>query len=50
MNYENTSEDIVNDDEEEGVTDIQVQASSSAVVSGLSNYVMSIPVRKETSI
>ena len=47
MEHENENPaDIVNDDEEEGVTDIQVQDSSSTVVSGLSNYVMSIPVRR----
>ena len=49
MEHENENDniaDIVNDDEEEGVTDIQVQDSSSTGVGGLSNYVMSIPTRK----
>ena len=47
MEHENVNAaDIVNDDEEEGVTDIQVQDSSSTVVSGLSNYVMNIPAIK----
>ena len=49
MGHENESiytADISNDDEKEGVTDIQVQDNSSTVVSGLSNYVMSIPARR----
>ena len=47
MEHENeNTADIKNDYEKEGVTDIQVQDSSSTGVSGLSNYVMSIPVRQ----
>ena len=47
MEHENeNTADIVNDDKEEGMTDIQVQNSSSTVVSSLSNYVMNIPVRR----
>ena len=47
MEHENeNTTDIVNDDEEEGVTDIQVQDSSSTVVSGLLKYLMSIPSRR----